>query len=303
MLAALAILPLRAIIQTFVSWAVLPSSSNTRMHGLSLKKFTDLHQGFGWLGIGERYYFSLSHFFVPRTHFLVQILVNFGGNFFLGGNLKRGMWEELWMRRYTERRSDNFRRSQDESQVDGKIVVWSHMFPCPRRRKVNKGEKYIHSRPLNYQNIKDLLSNLHVQTPGMSAPKRMLLKHLRYNSWLLSFLSPRVHIYITSENPFREMEAFQNGSVWRRSDADAAHMRKASGVIQMRQTMQIPWQINKNACIRNWTDEFTSRESHNLHTDTRWIRWPSTNDTFKRLFVALCGLRKMVRLNQRVGGA
>jgi len=85
------------------------------------------------------------------------------------------------MRRYTERRGDNFRRSQDESQSDGKVIVWSHMFPCPRRLKVNKG-KNTHSRPLNYQNTKKLLSILHVQSPGMSAPKRMLLKHLRYNS-------------------------------------------------------------------------------------------------------------------------
>ena len=39
------------------------------------------------------------------------------------------------------------------------------MFLCPRRLKVNKGEKYNHSRPLNYQNIKKRLSNLHVQIP------------------------------------------------------------------------------------------------------------------------------------------
>ena len=34
-------------------------------------------------------------------------------------------------RRYTERRRDNFRRSQDESQSDEKKIVWSHMFLCP----------------------------------------------------------------------------------------------------------------------------------------------------------------------------
>jgi len=117
----------------------------------------------------------------------------------------------------------------------------------------------------------------------MSAPKRMLLKHLRYNSWLHSFLSPRVHIYFTSEKPFREMGAFQNDSAWTRPDADAAHMRKASGVIQMRQTRQM--QINKDACIRNWTDEFPSR------------------NTLSKEFLALSGLRRMVHLNQKVGGA
>ena len=51
--------------------------------------------------------------------------------------------------RYTERRSDNFRRSQDESQSDGNFFFSSHMFLCPRRLKVNKGEKYNHSRPLH----------------------------------------------------------------------------------------------------------------------------------------------------------
>jgi len=53
------------------------------------------------------------------------------------------------MRRYTERRRDNFRRSQNESQSDEKVIVGSHMFICPRRLKVNKGKKYNHSRPLN----------------------------------------------------------------------------------------------------------------------------------------------------------
>jgi len=99
-----------------------------------------------------------------------------------------------------------------------------------------------------------LWSNLHVRSPGLSAPKRMLLKDLHYNSWLHSFLSPRVNIYITSENPLREIGVFQNGSAWTRSDADATHLRKASGVIQMRQTRQM--QINTDAWIRNWTDDF-----------------------------------------------
>ena len=43
--------------------------------------------------------------------------------------------------------------------------------------------------------------------------------------------------------------AFQNGSTRTRSDADAAHMRKASGIMQMRQTRQM--QIDEDACIRN----------------------------------------------------
>jgi len=43
--------------------------------------------------------------------------------------------------------------------------------------------------------------------------------------------------------------AFQNGSARTRSDADAAHMRKASGIMQMHQTRQL--QINEDACISN----------------------------------------------------
>ena len=50
--------------------------------GYRLNFFTDIHGGVGWLGDGERYYFSFHFFFVPRTHFLVQNLVNFGGNLF-----------------------------------------------------------------------------------------------------------------------------------------------------------------------------------------------------------------------------
>jgi len=185
--------------------------------------------------------------------------------------------------RYTERRSDNFCRSQDESQSEGKIIVWRHMFLCFPRLKGTQGKNTTTEDRWIIRISKKLLSNLHVQTPGMSAPKKMLLKHLRNNSWLHSFLSPRVHIYITSENPFRDLKVFQNGSAWTRSDADAAHMRKASGIIQIYQTRQM--QINKNACIRNWTDEFTSRNSHNLYTDTRWIRGPSTKNTLSKEFI------------------
>jgi len=32
--------------------------------------------------------FPYKKFFVPQTHFLVQSLVNYGGNFFFGGKLK-----------------------------------------------------------------------------------------------------------------------------------------------------------------------------------------------------------------------
>jgi len=53
----------------------------------------------------------------------------------------------------------------------------------------------------------------------------------------------------SSENPFREIATYQNGSARTRSDADAAHMRKAPGVMHMRQKRQM--QIDEDACIRN----------------------------------------------------
>ena len=128
---------------------------------------------------------------------------------FPGTNFSQ-LWREFFS--WRELKKGDVRRIVDEkvyrkaqrqfSQISGWISggrensCLESYVPCPRRRKVNKGEKYIHSRPLNYQNIKDLLSNLHVQTPGMSSQKRMLLKHLRYNSCLHSLLTPRVHIYI-----------------------------------------------------------------------------------------------------------
>jgi hypothetical protein len=61
-----------------------PTVTVLRPPGVPFSFFTDIHGGVGWLGDGERYYFSFHFFFVPRTHFLVQNLVNFGGNFFAG---------------------------------------------------------------------------------------------------------------------------------------------------------------------------------------------------------------------------
>jgi len=76
------------------------------------------------------------------------------------------------MRRYTQRRSGIFRRSQNESQLDGKIIVWSHRFPCPRRLKANKGEKYIHTRPLNRQNIKKIKITFTCTNPRNDSAKK-----------------------------------------------------------------------------------------------------------------------------------
>jgi len=72
---------------------------------------------------------------------------------------------------------------------------------------------------------------------------------------------------VSARSSFGRSQAFQNVSARTRSDTDAAHMRKAPGVMQMRQTRQM--QVDEDACIRNWTDEPTSRESHSLYTATR----------------------------------
>jgi len=45
------------------------------------------------------------------------------------------------------------------------------MFPCPRRLKFNKGEKYNHSRPLNYQNIKNFILKFTCTDPRIVSAK------------------------------------------------------------------------------------------------------------------------------------
>jgi len=45
------------------------------------------------------------------------------------------------MRRYTERRSDNFRRSQDESQSDGKIICLKSYVPMSSKTQIQQKGK------------------------------------------------------------------------------------------------------------------------------------------------------------------
>jgi len=59
-------------------------------------------------------------------------------------------------------------------------------------------------------------------------------------------LSPSI---ANSNSPSGRSRAFQIGFARTRSDTDAAHMRKAPVVMQMRQTGQM--QIDEDACIRN----------------------------------------------------
>ena len=75
---------------------------------------------------------------------------------------------------------------------------------------------------------------------------------------ILSFLtgSPTTNLGISRSRygvsariPFGGSRVLQNGSARTRADADATHMKKAPGVMQMRQTRQM--QVDEDACIRN----------------------------------------------------
>ena len=72
-------------------------------------------------------------------------------------------------------------------------------------------------------------------------------------SRLLLFFFGREDMFIRARNQqellSEDRGAFQDGSARTRSDAAAAHMREASGIMQVRQTRQI--QIDEDACIRN----------------------------------------------------
>jgi len=72
------------------------------------------------------------------------------------------------------------------------------------------------------------------------------------------------------------------------------HMRKASGIMQMRQTRQM--QIDEDACIRNWTDKLTKREYLIYSHEVTVLR---DQTILSKDFVGLCGLREMVRVNQK----
>jgi len=83
--------------------------------------------------------FPYKNSFVPRTHFLVQILDNSSENFLV--RKLEGRWGGLWMRMYTERHSDNFRRSQDESQSDGKIICLKSYVPMSSKTQIQQRGK------------------------------------------------------------------------------------------------------------------------------------------------------------------
>jgi len=124
-----------------IQFMVCPSCEPQRpcpKQGVSLNIFADMHQGVGWLRVGEGYNFSLQNF-VPRTHVLVQILVNFGGNLFYGRKFTRGERKSV-DEKVCSKAQQHFRISQDESQSDGKIIDWSLMSYVFEDSKVTKGK-------------------------------------------------------------------------------------------------------------------------------------------------------------------
>jgi len=141
-----------------------------QIQGLLLNVFTDIHQGVGWLGVGERYHFSLQKIIrttdpCPGTNFSQHEGIFFGGK--LKGNVRRIVDEMV------------HRKAQRQfSQISGWISVGrknncleSYVL-CPRRLRLNKGEKYNHSRPLNYQNIiKSIIKFTCTNSKNVSAKK------------------------------------------------------------------------------------------------------------------------------------
>jgi len=71
----------------YLLWkSLLATEILTANQGVLIIFFEVIHHEVNWLGVGKRYDFSLQKKFVPRTHVLLRILVNFSGKFFLVGN-------------------------------------------------------------------------------------------------------------------------------------------------------------------------------------------------------------------------
>ena len=62
------------------------------------------------------------------------------------------------------------------------------MWQCPRRHKVNKGEKYKHTRPLNYQNIKNMILKFTCTNPRIVSAEKDVVE--TFTSQLLITLFP-----------------------------------------------------------------------------------------------------------------
>jgi len=94
-----------------------------------------------------------------------------------------------------------------------------------------------------------------------------------------------IFICIYRETLPGDRELFWIGSARTRWDADAAHMRKAPGVMQMRQTRQML--IDGDAWIRNLTDKNSTPETwtRKLCAASMWAL--RSNDTILRLCGAL----------------
>jgi len=91
----------------------------------------------------------------------------------------------------------------------------------------------------------------------------LFLKELCSQSANCSRTSPKTELSVTNSLVYVAVA---------RQSAHEAHMRKASGIMQMRQTRQM--QINEDACIRNWTDKIATPETCNLSAATVILTTP-----------------------------
>ena len=85
------------------------------------------------------------------------------------------------MRRYTERRSDNFRRSQDESQSDGKIIALKSYVPMSSKTQIQQRGK-IQPLQLNYQDINIFIIKFTCTDPRIVSAKKGVFETLTLHS-------------------------------------------------------------------------------------------------------------------------
>ena len=95
----------------------------------------------GWeMAKGNTYLYNF--FFVTQTHFLVQILVNFGGNFFMAGN-RQGYKEDCGWEGIQKGVATIFSRPQNESQSDGKIICLKSYLPMSSKTQIQQRGKIL----------------------------------------------------------------------------------------------------------------------------------------------------------------
>ena len=84
------------------------------------------------------------------------------------------------------------------------------MWQCPRRHKVNKGEKYKHTRPLNYQNIKNMILKFTCTNPRIVSAEKDVVE--TFTSQLLITLFPEptdLYIYYRVSPSLTDIDVYR----------------------------------------------------------------------------------------------